>query len=180
MSQKIPVLGIDPGSRWTAGVLRYGADARYGWTVGPLDPRGQRDPRSLDRMDAERLDRYVRRVLAYVDMAFDKAVQDYGTCLLAIELPGPPRRRSTLPVRDWLIPWSVAWSVFGRYEGAVLVHPDAYGRRPRNEYPEPLRLRRPPHWGPCEARRGERDHERAAYDVAGVAVRMRGLRVEVA
>ncbi|WP_157252793.1 hypothetical protein [Nonomuraea typhae] len=38
--------------------------------------------------------------------------------------------------------------------------------------------RRPDHWGPCEARRGERDHERAAYDIAGAGPRILRARAE--
>lgn len=63
-----------------------------------------------------------------------------------------------------------AAAVLGAYPTARPVQPDHLGRRPAGEYPVELRGTRPPSWGPCEARGGERDHERAAYDVAGLAM----------
>jgi hypothetical protein len=70
---------------------------------------------------------------------------------------------------DWLVPREVTVAVAAAYPGALLVEPEDYGRRDRLQYPTELRRRRPLHWGPCEAPRGERDHERAAFDIAGAA-----------
>lgn len=171
-----PVLGIDPGARWTACVLRHGVTAVTGWTLGPVAADGSLDARAMsDVDDLEALSRYLRRVLDAVDATYGQAEQLFGTTpRVAVELTRVPLgwrngRRTPIPLADWLIPQRVLSALVGAYPGAALVAPDKHGRALAGDYPVELRRRRPAQWGVNEAPRGERDHERAAYDIAGCA-----------
>ena len=175
------VLGVDPGSRWTAGVLRYGDTALWGWTVGPRNAAGDRDRYALDDADdVAAMGRYLARIVEMIDATLDRAENAYRvtTLRLAVETIHVPigyakgGRRSSISVVDWLVPRQVVVGVLAVYPDARIVLPDAHGRAAADTYPVQLRRRRPPDWGPNETMRGERDHERAAYDIAGVAAGM--------
>jgi hypothetical protein len=84
-----------------------------------------------------------------------------------------------VPIRDWLITYSVAWSVVGRYDGVAIIPAGGHGTarvvrggsvRLQGAYPPGLVRTRPRFWGPCEHSRTSRDHERAAFDIAGAAL----------
>jgi hypothetical protein len=169
-----PTIGVDPGQTWTAAVLRIGDRAVHGWTLGPADANGTVLRAALNDPDAwDAFRAYVGRLVPALDQLADWSIRHYGRVRLAVEVPRVPRgfiagqRQKPIPLRDWVIPRQVAAAVLGAYPTARTVTPDGMGRRPASEYPPELRGTRPPEWGPCEARRGERDHERAAYDVAG-------------
>jgi hypothetical protein len=162
-------------------VLRVGDAAVHGWTLGPVDLAGRVDRLALDNEDDwAAFIRYSARLAEALDVLVDYADARWGRVRVAVEvprvpiglLPGAPARYHRIPLRDWLVPRHVAAAVIGRYPTAVPVIPEGHGRHPARLYPAELRGTRPPSWGPNEARRGERDHERAAYDVAGVAARM--------
>ncbi|WP_157429802.1 hypothetical protein [Actinomadura oligospora] len=168
------VLGIDPGRRWTAGVVRLGDEALYGWTVGPVDESGRLSPAAVDNVvDMAAFGRYLIRVMGEIQTSARHAPG--GRIKLACKVITPPVGRITLAA--WLIPRQVVAGVLGFAPDTMLIRPDGHGkRRPVTEhYPTALwpacgpRRNRPATWGPCEAPRGERDHERAAYDIAGVA-----------
>ena len=176
---QVAVLGVDPGRKWTAGVLRVGEAAVDGWTVGPVTPKGVLDASAIDNIDdIESWGRYMRRILDLIEATVDShRAAGGGPVHLAVEMVVPPGGRR-IALADWLIPRQVVAGLITYDPNVVLVHPDGHGKhRPVAEhYPpqlQPFRpgtpAGRPPTWGPCEARRGERDHERAAYDVAGVA-----------
>ena len=171
------VLGIDPGRRWTAGVLRVGSDALWGWTVGPVDAAGRPDASAVDEVDdVAAFARYMRRVLDHIEAALDR---HEGRVYLACEVIVPPLGRR-IPMADWLIPRQILAGLLAFDPGTLLIRAAGHGKaRPVTEhYPAALwpakgrRGGRPAHWGPCEARRGERDHERAAYDIAGAGARL--------
>ncbi|WP_242911525.1 hypothetical protein [Actinomadura terrae] len=173
------VLGIDPGRRWTAGVLRVGADALYGWTVGPVDAHGRPSSAALDNVhDLAAWTRYMARVMDQIEASMARAPGG-GRVTLAIEVVVPPLGRK-IALADWLIPRQVMAAVLAYDPRTVLVPTGGHGRaRPlREHYPPPLWPAkgstggRPADWGPNEARRSERDHERAAYDVAGVGAQL--------
>jgi hypothetical protein len=175
MANELAVLGIDPGRRWTAGVLRVGRAAVHGWTLGPVDVHGRPDAAAVDNAhDLAAWARYMARLLDAVEDTMARA-PDGGRVALAVEVIVPPAGRR-IALADWLVPRQIVAGLLGYDPRAVLVRPDAHGKaRPVAEhYPPalwPAKGRtggRPPSWGPCEARRGERDHERAAYDIAGV------------
>lgn len=181
----LAVLGIDPGRRWTAGVLRVGAEARYGWTVGPVDEVGRPDAAAVDEVDdVAAWGRYMRRVLDQVEATFDR---HGGPVHLACEVIVPPLGRR-IALADWLVPRQILAGLIAYDPNTVLIRAAGHGKahydrdtrgklvraRPVSaHYPPalwPAKGRtggRPAHWGPNEARRGERDHERAAYDIAG-------------
>jgi hypothetical protein len=175
----VPVIGVDTGFRWTAAVLRVGGEAVNGFTLGPLNGNGIRDPNANDGMSAAALARYVSRIGTHLDQLYDLA-EAYGHPRVAVEVPNRPKGYRQLPLRAWLVTHTVAWAVVGRYDGVFLVPPDRNGARHQpsrggdgdmgEHYPKPLCRRRPGGWLPNEAPRHARDHERAAYDVAGVAL----------
>lgn len=176
-----PTIGVDPGQTWTAAILRIGDHADHGWTLGPVDKFGTIRRDALNEVDNwDDFARYVRRLRDALDELVDYTVRRFGEARVAIEVPGVPigyqpgsaRKFQRLPLRDWVIPRQVAAAVLGGYPEAKVVRPDGYGRRAAGTYPPALRGRRPPSWGLNEARKGERDHERAAYDVAGAAMVM--------
>jgi hypothetical protein len=177
----LPTIGVDPGQTWTAAVLRVGDVGEHGWTMGPTDKFGviARDAlNEVDNWDAFR--RYVGRLIDALDVLVDYANDRYGEVRIAVEVPhvpigwqpGSAKKFQRLPMRDWIIPRQVASAVLGQFPEAQVVRPDGHGRRPSSEYPKELRGTRPPEWGPNETPRRERDHERAAYDVAGIGAAM--------
>jgi hypothetical protein len=121
---------------------------------------------------------YAHRLRRALDELVDWAVGRFGEVRVAVEVPGVPigyqagsgSKFQRLPLRDWIVPRQVAAAVLGGFPEAKVVRPDGYGRRRLGEYPIELRGRRPPSWGINEARQGERDHERAAFDVAGAGM----------
>lgn len=160
-------------------MLRVGERAVHGWTIGPVDRAGTVRREALndvDNWDAFAL--YVRRLVGALDQLVTYAIDRYGRVRVAVEVPivplgyqpGSARKFQRLPVRDWLGPRQVAAAVLGAYPESRVVRPDRFGRRPLADYPRELRGHRPAVWGPNEARGGERDHERAAFDIAGAAV----------
>ncbi|MGH3574118.1 MAG: hypothetical protein ACRDUW_20235 [Pseudonocardiaceae bacterium] len=177
----LAVIGIDPGARWTAAVLRVGDHPVHGWTLGPVNRLGELDVAALDNPDDwAAFGRYAGRVLDALGQLVTEAEQHHGAVRVAIEAMNVPvgwrsvghGRYNRLPLADWLTPTRTVAAVIGAYPDARLVLPDKLGRRPADAYPHELRGPRPADWGPGEARRGERDHERAAYDVAGLAAAM--------
>lgn len=170
------VLGIDPGRRWTAGVLRAEGRPVDGWTLGPVGLDGHPDPAAADDVDdVAAWARYMRRVLDVVESTIDRYRQGGGGPVhLACEVMVPPAGRR-IALADWLIPRQLMAGLISYDPGTILIRANAHGKaRPVAEhYPPELwpakgRLGgRPASWGPNEARRGERDHERAAWDIAG-------------
>lgn len=177
----LAVIGIDPGARWTAGVLRVGDHAALGWTLGPVDAFGMPDPSALDNHDDwHAIGRYLDRVVEFAQRTAEYADKNGATRVrFAVEVPRVPTgfisgRYNRIPLSDWLMPQRVAAAVLAAFPGTRTVLPDQFGgkRTPTAEYPRELRGSRPPHWWPNETKKRERDHERAAFDVAGVAATM--------
>ncbi|MCO6011729.1 hypothetical protein NE236_42965 [Actinoallomurus purpureus] len=185
------VLGVDPGRRWTAGVVRVGAVAVHGWTIGPVDEQGRPSPAAADNVhDLRAWARYMARLIDTIDATIEQhQAAGGGRVYLACEVVLPPGG-GRIALADWLVPRQIVAGLLGYDAGLVLVRPDAHGKahydrdernrlvraRPVTEnYPPELWPTkghtggRPASWGPNEARKGERDHERAAYDIAGVA-----------
>lgn len=176
----LPTIGVDPGARWTAACLRVDDHPANGWTLGPVDRAGALSPAALDDPDDwYALQRYITRIGRALDELVDEATTRFGGVRIGIEVPRVPvgyqpgaSRYNRLPLHVWLVPKLVAAGVIAVYPDTRLVAPDKLGHDKAGRYPRELRGTRPLHWGPCEARRGERDHERAAYDVAGLAAGM--------
>jgi hypothetical protein len=172
-----PTIGVDPGAVWTAAVLRVRDQAVHGWTIGPLDRFGLPARRALsDPDDWAALHRYLARVIDNLDELVDYARRHYGAVRVGIETPKVPvgyqpgsGKYNRLPLVVWLVPKLVTAGVLAVFPDARRVLPDHLAQRPTAEYPRELRGSRPPEWGPNETPKHERDHERAAYDVAGLA-----------
>ncbi|MFE3454977.1 hypothetical protein ACFXJ8_39245 [Nonomuraea sp. NPDC059194] len=195
MSGEVAVLGIDPGRRWTAGVLRAGERALHGWTIGPVDVAGRPSAAAVDNVhDLAAWARYMGRLIDVVE-ATVQAHQVAGgrPVRLACEVVVPPGGRIALA--DWLIPRQIVAGLLAFDPTVMLIAPGGHGKRHYDrdgagrlvrarpvtaDYPPefwPAKGQsggRPAGWGPCEARRGERDHERAAYDIAGAALAQLG------
>lgn len=177
----MPTIGVDPGQTWTAAVLRVADQGIHGWTLGPAMIDGLTRRAALAEVDNwDAFAAYVARLVDALDDLVEYAVRRFGEVRVAVEVPSVPigwqpgghKRFQRLPMRDWVIPRQVAAAVLGQYPTAKVIRPDGFGARPASEYPHELRGRRPPGWGPNETPRRERDHERAAFDVAGVAARV--------
>ncbi len=176
----LAVLGVDPGSRWTAGCLRFGDTALDGWTVGPRDEAGRRHATALERVDdVAAAARYIHRVCDTIAETLDRARDVHGLARvrLAVENMHVPKgwmagNRTRVSIVDWLMPRQVVIGVLAAFPDARLIEPAGYGKRPPADYPSELRRRRPASWGGNDNPKGERDHERAAYDVAGAAARL--------
>jgi len=192
---ELAVLGIDPGRRWTAGVVRVGAAAAHGWTIGPVDEAGDPSPAAVDNVhDLAAWARYMARLIDVIEATVERhRVAGGGRLHLACEVVIPPGPSTRLRLADWLIPRQIVAGLLAFDPAVILVGPDDHGKahydrdsshrlvraRPVSEhYPPELWPAkgpvggRPASWGPNEARRGERDHERAAYDVAGAAAEL--------
>lgn len=190
---EVAVLGIDPGRRWTAGVLRVGAAVVDGWTLGPVDAAGRPSPAAVDDVhDLTAWARYMARLVDAIEATGERhQAAGGGRVYLACEVVVPPGGR--IPLADWLVPRQILAGLLAFDPATTLVKPGPHGkahydpdargklRRARpvsaNYPPElcPAAGRtggRPASWGPCEARRGERDHERAAFDIAGAAAKL--------
>jgi hypothetical protein len=86
---------------------------------------------------------------------------------------------SRVPPRNWVLPRELAAAISARFSGAVLIEPNSHGGRhlprnggtgrPQDYYPRELIGPRPRHWGLSEHPRRVRDHEQAAYTLAGEA-----------
>jgi hypothetical protein len=135
-TSSLPVLGIDPGARWTACVLRFGEEAAAGWTLGPVAADGACDASAMNDVDdLVALTRYLRRVLDAVDETYAHAEREFGvTPRVAVEAMRVPigwrnGRRTPIPMADWLIPQRVL---------------AALARRIPRSGPRPRRPARPP------------------------------------
>jgi hypothetical protein len=186
MADELAVLGIDPGRRWTAGVLRVGDAAVHGWTLGPVDADGRPDPSAVDDVYGPgalpAFGLYAARILDAIEDTVGRAAGG-GRVMLACET-ADPRPGGRIPLADWLVPRQLCAAIVAYDTRTVMIRPGGHGlahkadgrdERLQDHYPPalwPARGRtggRPASWGPNEARRGERDHERAAYDIAGAA-----------
>ena len=170
-------IGVDPGFRWSAGVLRVGDAALNGFTSGPVAADGSPARLANDKISPAALDRYCAQIGKNLDSLYDLSIElGHGPPLVAVEMPYPSDR---IPLRCWLVTWTVAWNVMGRYDDVIPITPAGHGKRHKapgaterlaDYYPDSLIRSRPFGWMRCAAPRTARDHERAGFDVAGVAL----------
>jgi hypothetical protein len=175
-----PTIAVDPGSRYTAGLLRVGAEAVDGFTVAPVDEHGDVALDALDDLDdGAALQRYLDLILREIDGMWDRYDPD-APIRVAVEqymLLNKHNRRSLLAA---FVPRQVIAAVLGRYEGAVLVPHGCNGGRhqlarggtgnPADYYPPQLFGGGwPSRWGPNMHPRRMKDHVQSCYDLAPLA-----------
>src|SRR5262245_1263109 len=167
--------------RWSSGILRLNDVAVDGFTIGPRDKHGRLSPEATDDCTFGSAAIYGSYIVDWVEKLFGKAIElGLGEPLIAVEAPSPPQGFRDIPLRAWYVPTVVAAEVIGRFGAVSMIPADGNGKRhlPKNGgdgdmtayYPDVLCRRRPADWLANEEPRTSRDHERAAYDVAGRAL----------
>jgi hypothetical protein len=199
----VATISCDPGSLWTAVLVRIGTAALDGATLGLLDANSQpltplyRTLRGealaafwrafLDDHEALRAtrDRVLDRIdhfwEKYLPQAREAGAEGFRVVVETATLAkrgngGVPSR---VPIRDWLLPRELVAAISGRFTDTAFIAPNGHGGRhlARNGgtgraadyYPRELIGQSPPDWGPNEHPRHVRDHEQAAYTLAGEA-----------
>jgi hypothetical protein len=173
------MLVFDPGSKFTAGLLRKGTDAIDGFTLAlayPDDP----DPNAiLD--DHEALRRYTDRITQAGMDIWDRHFpgKHIRVVVEATNRPKKGGRYGRIPIHTWVIPQRVATAITSCFTGCVILPAQHAGGRhkvvnggtgnPRDYYPPRLIGPPPRDWYACEEPRRRRDHEQAAYTLAGLA-----------
>jgi hypothetical protein len=172
-------LAFDPGSKFTAGLLREGAEAIDAFTLALAYPDAGDPNAVLD--DHEALRAYTDRITEQGLTLWDKhyAGKPVRVVIEAHNRPRRGGRYGNIPIRDWVIPRMVIAAVTSAFPGAVILPPQRAGGRhkvsnggtgrPADYYPAVLIGRRPTSWGLNEAHDRVRDHEQAAYTLAGLA-----------
>lgn len=156
-----PVLGIDPGARYTGVVLRDGDAVLYASTLvrpDSLDPVGW----------ARSVVATIRDVLA--------AHCPAGT-RIGVEGVSTPKgfkggRRSPIDPGAIVFAAVVLGAVIAAWPDAVVVPPGGNGSQHITHYPPELVGRRPAGLPGSSNNAGTRDHEQSAYDVAGKAAKL--------
>lgn len=184
-----PTLGVDPGERWVGLCVRVGLAVVDACTVElppASDPGADRVrvERLLSRMDAL-ADRHEADARVAAQMRGVVLADGQSPWRVAVESATRPSaylRGEKVPQRVNVY-WSTAqalalyYAVLAAYPAAVIVAPDHHGKRHQasacgsgnalNYYPPELVRLRPHDFTDSDAQ--DRDHERAAFDVAGVA-----------
>lgn len=170
-----PSLAFDAGSKYTGGVLREGDEAIDGFTVA-LNHEGE----VLDDLEALRV--YCDRVTDAGATVWDRHFPGRDVRVV-VEAHTRPRRGGALgriPLKDYVIPLAVVTAVWTAFPGCLILPPQRAGGRHKpsqggtgrlpDYYPPTLiRHGRPALWLPNEHPKGVRDHEQAAYVLAGLA-----------
>ncbi|HET8971188.1 MAG TPA: hypothetical protein VFN19_09030 [Candidatus Nanopelagicales bacterium] len=183
-------LGVDPGWRYTAGLLVIDGRPVDGFTLAPTDSDGMFCRSAHDDMDPAALRRYCERIRTHLDTLYDRASGQGYRVVVGVEQPTWPlytknARRYVARMRAFRVTENVAYFVSGLYGGVETFHFDENhpnGKRHLAEhggngdmhdyYPKDLCWRRPKTWLVNEEPDTSRDHERSAFDVAMRRVRM--------
>jgi hypothetical protein len=178
-----PTLAYDPGSKWTAGLLRVGADALDGFTLALGLPDS---PDLINAHEAVRV--YTDRIIEHGLAAWDKHFrgQQIRVAVEVTDRPTGGRGRGKVALHQWVLASRVAAAITGAFPGCVLVPPAKCGHRHLvanggtgrigDYYPPQLIGSHPLDWGPIESHRKRRDHEWAAYVIAAEAELLNGGR----
>lgn len=156
LTQSLVTIGVDPGARNTAVSVRQGREVLYSATI-------RRDDKTIPTDWARES----------VDFVLENVIPLFPNYQLGVEDVVVPQshmngRKSMISPKN---PIHLALVVGGfvlEFRDAVVVRPGKNGSQPLDFYPDSLRGRRPKDL-PGINNAGTRDHERSAYDVAGVA-----------
>lgn len=152
-----PVLGIDPGSRYTAVVVRDGDVVLHATTLVR--------PEKMNSTD------WALEVLVGVKVI----LAEFPKVPLAVEGINPPTgfhrgQKATLNPRDILRAGIVLGAIVATWPDITIIPPGGNGSNHYSHYPACLIGRRPADLPGSTNSAGTRDHEQSAYDVAGKAV----------
>lgn len=152
-----PVLGVDPGARYTGVVLRDGDAPLYASTL----------VREKDRTDPVE---WARLAVATI-REIHATVCPPGTPLAVegVEAPKGFANGQKAPINPGPILFAgvVLGAVAASWPNAVIIPPGKNGSRGKANYPTALVGRRPADLPGSSNGAGTRDHEQSAYDVAG-------------
>lgn len=159
-----PVIGIDPGARYTGVVVRDGDAVLHSSTIVR--------PKEMNGTD------WAVMVVAEVQ----KILRDFPrTIPVAIEGISDPKgfhhgKRAAINPKDIIRAGIVLGALVATWPTAEIVPAGGNGSQHYTHYPASLIGRRPPDLPGSTNGAGTRDHEQSAYDVAGKAARTRQRR----
>lgn len=147
-----PIVGVDPGGRWTGIVLRTRDDCI--------------DRTVVERGNAETLAPYLGRVIDEVARLHLRIVgYDAAGSHIAVEdLNDPTPQMGTTSVRGLIGTAQVLGAIVMHWPAVTLVPPGAHGSKPLAAYPRELVGDRE------KSGAGVLRHARSAWDVAGAAI----------
>lgn len=151
------VIGVDPGSRYTAVVARDGDVVLYAGTIVRV---GNEEPIS-----------YARKVVA----ALRPVVAMFPNAIIGVEGITDPKgfkhgQRAALNPKDIVRTGVVAGAVACAFEDAVVIRPGNNGSKHLSHYPASLQGRRPADLPGSSVGAGTRRHEQSAFDIAEKAL----------
>lgn len=156
-----PILGVDPGARYTGVVVRDGDVPLYSATLVRPDDMSQTGwARHCVKEIRKVVDAFQNRILP-----------------VAVEGVRAPKgfvkgRRAPLDPKDIMFAAVVLGAVIATWEDAVIVPPGGNGSQHITQYPPALVGRRPKDLAGSTNGAGTRDHEQSAYDVAGKGAKL--------
>jgi len=152
-----PIIGIDPGARYTGVVVRDGDAVTHSSTLVR--------PKDMNATD------WAIHVVAQVH----EILKDFpATIPVAVEGVNDPKgfqhgKRASLNPKDIIRAGIVLGAVVATWPTATVVPPGGNGSQHYTTYPDSLIGRRPANLPGSTNGAGTRDHEQSAYDVAGKA-----------
>lgn len=157
------VVGIDPGSRCTALVIRDGETVIHATTV-------VRDG------DQEAVP-YARLVAAALRIIVDDYSTRFPHLIVGIEGISDPKgfhrgQRAAINPKDIIRTGVTAGALAVTFPDAIIVRPGNNGSMHTSQYPASLQGRRPKDLPGDSTGAGTRRHEQSAYDVAGKALEL--------
>lgn len=154
--QGFVTIGIDPGARYTGVAVRDAeGNVLHASTIKRAD--------ATDPVD------WAKESVTFVKEDVLPFFPDHQVGIEKVTTPNPYMngRRTFLNPKDLISLALVVGAMAVSFPDAVLVRPGKNGSQPLASYPDALRGRRPKDLpGRSD---GSRDHQRSAYDVAGVA-----------
>lgn len=153
-----PVIGVDPGARYTGVVVRDGDVPLYAATLVRSD-----DTTATDWA-------------IHVTQEIRKVCDMYPNAPMGVEGVSDPKgfqfgKRSPINPRDLVRAGIVLGAVVGVWTDAHIIPPGGNGSQHQSHYPPQLIGRRPKTLPGASNGAGTRDHEQSAYDVAGKAAK---------
>lgn len=153
-----PILGIDPGARYTGVVLRDGDAVLHSTTLVRPQEQSSGTEWALSVVAG------IEEILTQID----------STPSIAIEGINDPKgfqhgKHAAINPKDIIRAGIVLGALVQRFPGAAIIAPGNNGSQHYSHYPDVLIGRRPKDLPGSSNSAGTRNHEQSAYDVAGKA-----------